>query len=91
MPIKDHVKNVKWISRYKQTKAGRIPIVKTRLVVSDILGTLRVRWGIKRKNHKIQPGLYAVGNPDSSDPVLVSANYKLSFDALRKELVGINA
>jgi acetyl-CoA decarbonylase/synthase complex subunit gamma len=39
----------------------------------------------------VEPGLYAAGNPDSDSVVLVSANYKLSFDALRKELGGLDA
>ena len=37
-------------------------------------------------SYKISPGLYAVGNPDHTSPVLVSANYKLTFDKMRKEL-----
>lgn len=36
------------------------------------------------------PGLYALGSPDTESPVLVSANYKLTFDVLRKELSGRN-
>jgi acetyl-CoA decarbonylase/synthase complex subunit gamma len=36
----------------------------------------------------VEPGLYAVGTPDANAPVLVSANYKLSFDVLRRELAG---
>lgn len=32
-----------------------------------------------------------MGNPSSDSPVFVTANYKLSFDALRKELTGIDA
>jgi acetyl-CoA decarbonylase/synthase complex subunit gamma len=39
----------------------------------------------------VEPGLYAVGNPTGDSVVLVSANYKLSFDALRKELGGLDA
>jgi hypothetical protein len=41
-------------------------------------------------NYRVQPGLYAVGDPDCFSPVLVSANYKLTFDSLRKELTGVN-
>jgi hypothetical protein len=41
-------------------------------------------------NYKIDPGLYAVGNPDKVSSVLVSANYKLTFDTLRKNLVGLD-
>ena len=36
------------------------------------------------------PGLYGVGTPDKNSPVMVTANYKLSFDSLRKELDGID-
>lgn len=39
----------------------------------------------------VEPGIYALGNPDSEAVVLVSSNYKLSFDALRKELKGLDA
>ena len=34
----------------------------------------------------IDPGLYALGNPDPSSSVLVTANYKLTFDRLRQAL-----
>ncbi len=42
-------------------------------------------------NYKINPGIYAVGTPDKNSPVLVTANYKLTFDALRKELTDLDA
>jgi hypothetical protein len=38
----------------------------------------------------IDPGLYSVGNPDNLSDIFVTANYKLSFDHLRKNLSGIN-
>jgi hypothetical protein len=41
--------------------------------------------------YKVDPGLYALGEPDDTTPVLVTANYKMSFDALRKDLPGRNA
>ena len=43
-----------------------------------------------RNKYLVQPGLYAFGEPDANANVLVSANYKLSFDALRQELEGLN-
>ncbi len=61
------------------------------LSAKDILGTWKARWGINRMNYKVDPGLYYIGRPDSDSPVLVTANYKMSFDALRKELSGISA
>ena len=41
-------------------------------------------------NYRVEPGLYAVGQPDPQSPVLVSANYKLSFDRLRCRLAGLS-
>ena len=68
-----------------------VPTVSTRLGLVDRLGRWRVRWGIGRSRYRIPPGLYRVGTPDPSSPVLVTANYKLSFDALRSELQGVDA
>jgi len=42
-------------------------------------------------HHTVDPGLYALGCPDEKSPVLVTANYKMSFDRLRKALPGRNA
>ncbi|MHC4532759.1 MAG: mercury methylation corrinoid protein HgcA, partial [Planctomycetota bacterium] len=68
-----------------------IPRVPTELCFTDRLGGWTVRLGIRRMKYIVEPGLYAVGNPDGESVVLVSANYKLSFDALRKELEGLDA
>lgn len=54
----------------------------------DGLGTIGARTGFARNNYKITPGLYCLGKADKNSPVLVTANYKLSFDALRRELGG---
>jgi hypothetical protein len=40
--------------------------------------------------YAIDSGLYALGKPDRSSPVLVTANYKLSFDRLRQALPNRN-
>lgn len=42
-------------------------------------------------NYKVDPGLYALGNPGKSAPVLVTANYKLTFDRLRQALPKMDA
>ena len=49
------------------------------------------RWGVHRMGHTVTPGLYRLGNPDEDSPVFASANYTLSFDALRSSLTGIDA
>ncbi|MGM0379513.1 MAG: mercury methylation corrinoid protein HgcA, partial [Bacillota bacterium] len=58
--------------------------------VKDYLGTLKVRLGINRMNYKIPSGLYAIGQPDKNSQVIVSCNYKLTFDALRTKLKETN-
>ena len=79
-----------WITGEVKTLAGRIPMVATELNWQDRLGTTKVRAGLQRMHYSIEPGLYAVGTPTADSPVFVSANYKLSFDYLRRELEGIN-
>jgi acetyl-CoA decarbonylase/synthase complex subunit gamma len=39
-------------------------------------------------HYTVDPGLYALGEPDEKSPVLVTANYKMSFDKLREALPG---
>jgi acetyl-CoA decarbonylase/synthase complex subunit gamma len=41
--------------------------------------------------YRVEPGLYAIGSPGGLSDVFVSANYKLSFDILRKALRGLDA
>jgi hypothetical protein len=74
-----------------QTPAGMIPRISSQLNIRDYLGAFRVRWGIRRDRYRVAPGLYAVGTPNENSDVLVTANYKLSFDIVRKNLNGLNA
>jgi len=60
------------------------------LTARDIIGAWKTRWGIGRDSYAVNPGLYAVGNPKDDSLVLVSANYKLTFDVLRKNLTGMD-
>ena len=75
-----------FIDDFMDTPVGPVPRVKTDLDLKDQIGTIAVRWAINRKNYKIAPGLYAVGSPDQNAPVLVTANYKLTFDVLRRQI-----
>jgi hypothetical protein len=61
------------------------------LAAGDRLGAWRVRWGIAREDYRVAPGLYALGEPAERTPVLVTANYKLTFDELRSSLAGLDA
>jgi hypothetical protein len=46
---------------------------------------------MNRSGHRVEPGLYRLGNPAPESPVFASANYTLSFDALRSALGGLDA
>ena len=72
------------------TPVGIIPRVATHLNTTDRMDAVKVRIGLRRMRYMIEPGLYAVGVPTAESPVFVSANYKLSFDYLRRELTGID-
>lgn len=80
-----------WIDGSIKTPAGKIPRVTTVLKFKDNSDTLKVRWGLGRMQYAVSPGLYAVGSPKPESPVLVSANYKMSFDCLRSNLHGRDA
>jgi hypothetical protein len=73
------------------TLAGTVPRVSARWRAADWLGRVLVRLGFRRMSYAIAPGLYAVGRPGPDSPVLVSANYKLSFDVLRRAVEGLDA
>jgi hypothetical protein len=81
----------RFVEKFAETPVGPAPRIRTRLAWQDHLGTLRVRLGIGRNDYKVAPGLYALGWPEADAPVLVTANYKLSFDHLRSQLGGMDA
>ena len=90
-PVERVPVNAGWVDGSVATAAGEIPRARATLRASDRLGTWKVRWAMGRMRYTVPPGLYAVGNPSADSPVLVSANYKMSFDRLRSQLVGIDA
>jgi hypothetical protein len=80
-----------YITGELDTPGGPVPVVSVRLTRADRLGSWKARWGMGRLDYTIPPGLYAVGAATAESPVLVSANYKMSFDRLRATLGGIDA
>lgn len=68
-----------------------VPVVSTELFFKDFVGAVKVRWGFSRDGYRVNPGLYAVGSPGEQSDVFVTANYKLSFDHLRKSLSEMSA
>ena len=80
-----------YVADFIQSNAGPVPQVKTRLERKDLMAAGRVRCGIGRHRYTVVPGLYATGNPDENAEVLVTANFKLTFDHLRKSLGNTDA
>jgi acetyl-CoA decarbonylase/synthase complex subunit gamma len=76
--------------RWLATPAGRVPVIASALGAADRVGAWKARWGIGRLSYLVPPGLYAIGDPSPRDPVLVTANYKMSYDLVRRELAGRN-
>jgi acetyl-CoA decarbonylase/synthase complex subunit gamma len=80
-----------FVSGTVSTPVGTIPRISSMLTRQDQWGTIKARLGAGRMNYAIDPGLYALGKPDEHSPVLVTANYKMSFDYLRQSLPNQNA
>lgn len=83
-------KNVSWITGSISTSAGEIPVISTKISREDRINTIKLRWGIGRLGANVWPGLYAVGSPNADSEVLVTANYKMTFDQVRKQLDGLD-
>ncbi len=73
----------------KRVRPAIVP-VNSEITLSNHLDHFLARWGCRRGDHRVKPGLYALGNANKSSPVFVTANYTLSFDALRSALKGID-
>ena len=89
-----------FVEGFRETPAGLVPRVKTVWERQDWTGAFLTRTGISaagyrarwdRSAYKVAPGLYCVGEPDADAPVVVTANYKLTFDHVRRALSGVAA
>ncbi len=80
----------RYVSGWVETPSGEIPQITGQLKFLDIAGHWAMRWGFGRSHYSVAPGLYAIGTPTTDSPVLVSANYKLSFDVLRRAVAGLD-
>jgi hypothetical protein len=72
-------------------KASAIRTTISAITFANHLDHFLTRWGVNRMGHRVEPGLYRLGNPTPDSPVFASANYTLSFDALRSALDGVDA
>lgn len=73
------------------TPVGPVPKVSAAISWRDRAGSWKARWGIGRMHYTVDPGLYALRSPAPDSPVLVTANYKMTFDCLRESLPDLNA
>jgi len=83
--------NQPFVEGYIETRVGTVPRIASTLALADRWGTVKARWGVARMRYTIEPGLYALGKPDEQATVLITANYKMSFDRLREALPGRHA
>jgi len=67
-----------------------IRITDSNITFANRLDHFLARWGMNRVGHRVEPGLYQLGNPVPESPVFASANYTLSFDAVRSALAGLD-
>ncbi|MDW5550677.1 mercury methylation corrinoid protein HgcA [Methanosarcina sp.] len=67
---------------------SEITMITGTITFANRLDHFLARWGVNRMGHIVKPGLYRLGNPTYDSPVFVSANYTLSFDAVRSSLAG---
>jgi len=67
---------------------GSIRSTTSTITLADRWDHFLARWAVDRSGHRVEPGLYSLGSPTADSPVFVTANYTLSFDALRSALAG---
>ncbi|MBF0411364.1 MAG: hypothetical protein HQK70_01470 [Desulfamplus sp.] len=79
-----------FVEKFIDTDAGQIPVVRRKLDFKDKVQTVKARLGVTRNNYRVSQGLYAIGEPDENSEVLVTANFKLTFDILRTNINQLN-
>ncbi len=68
-----------------------VKVTTSKLTFKDRWDHFLARCRFNRMSHLVEPGLYSLGAPTPESPVFVTANYTLSFDALRSALVGTDS
>jgi acetyl-CoA decarbonylase/synthase complex subunit gamma len=75
-----------FVSTTQATAIGGVPLVDPELSWQDRLTHYLLRWNIGRDHCTVEPGLYGMNTPDAASPVLVTANYRMTFDLLRQTM-----
>ena len=78
--------NTSWINGIIASPIGDVFQISNEWSISDYVGQFKSRISSFRMKYSVAPGIYAIGNPNKKSDILVSANYKLSFDTLRRAL-----
>ncbi|HWR73574.1 MAG TPA: mercury methylation corrinoid protein HgcA [Nitrospirota bacterium] len=96
MPTMQTLKFVKkdlprWAAGTVPTPVGPVNRITSDWSRADHWGMIKSRVSAFRMSYSVTPGLYAIGDPAKESDVFVTANYKLTFDTLRRELKGFNA
>jgi len=68
-----------------------VPQVSYALTWRDTFARWALRWDVGRNRAAVEPGLYRVGEPGSDSPVFATANYRMTFDLVRRDLGGLDA
>lgn len=93
--IKEISDNSPCCTKPEMPEVGFVPSIVSRVSAEwtwrDYLGQIMCRVSSFRNSYTVKPGLYAAGNPDKESDIFVSANYKMSFDVLRRALKGLDA
>ena len=68
-----------------------VPLLSSTLTWRDTLKRWSLRWGIGRGSSAVMPGLYRVGEPTPPSPVVVTCNYRMTVDLVRRDLAGVDS
>lgn len=87
---KDQSQPMQCVGDARITSISEIREITSLITVANRWDHLLARLGVDRLEHRVEPGIYALGQPVPASPVFVTANYTLSYDALRSALKGID-
>jgi hypothetical protein len=80
----------RWVRGCVKAGPGSVPRLSTEWSWRDRVEHLRCRLGSFRNRYQRPPGLYAIGNPGPDAEVVVTANYGLTLDVVRRALRGLD-
>ena len=92
MDCLDGIRTQRSVPRFAETRAAEpnAPMLSSTLTWRDTLKRWSLRWGIGRGTSAVVPGLYRVGEPTPASPVVVTCNYRMTVDIVRRDLAGVD-